>query len=53
MWQVTRPLHENEVCGDLDIIETKNRLEFVYQKQKGLYQNKVTFSLTPTQRLGI
>ena len=24
LWHVTRPLYESEVCGDLDMIETKN-----------------------------
>ena len=61
---VTWPLSGSEAGGDLVLIQTlllficKYKLVsmrttwFTYEKQEGLYQNKVTFSLASTQRPG-
>ena len=34
------------------VSSTTKGFAYMYQKQKGLYQNKVNLSLTSTQRLG-
>ena len=54
---VAKPLDRSEARGDLVMIQNlllfKCRLLCYHAKlETGLYQNKVTFSLTPNQRLG-
>ena len=56
---VAKPFNMSETKGDLVMIQTLLLFKFMLlstllscQLDTGLYHNKVTFSLTPNQRLG-
>ena len=52
---VTKPFNRSEAKGDLVMIQTwlLSKVNcLVVMLDTGLYYNKVTFSLTPNQRLG-
>ena len=57
MCLAAKPLIWSEAEGDLVVIKTSidlalTKKQFAFEKQQGLYHNKVNLSLTPVQRLG-